>query len=274
MHFWRSYFVFSLGAVGLTIFCRFAFAVEQRPVRPVAPSQTPVAPSSQSLSVFAKGESLTYIAKLNDLPAGEAAIRLRQEQQDGRNVYRVTAQGRTNELVDFLLQLRGEADGLFLANGGSPITFHLAYTERERLRELGVRYDPETKTLIGTTKKKDRSREQRESGVGLYDPISAFYLLRSHELTAGASQQVNVFTGKDRYQIVAQVVRKENIVLEEREQPALRLHLEGFRADDSDRKNAFPEQTTLWVSPDALHVPLRLESVVQLGVFVIELSER
>ena len=137
-----------------------------------------------------------------------------------------------------------------------------------------MRYNPETKTLIGTTKRKERSREQRESDVGLYDPISAFYVLRSHELTAGASQQVNVFTGKDRYQIIAHVVRKENIVLEEREHPTLRLHLEGFRADDSNRKNVFPEQTTLWVSPDALHVPLRLESLLPLGVFVMELNGR
>jgi uncharacterized protein DUF3108 len=272
MQSWRSYFVFS-AAVGLTIACRFAFAVEARPVRPVAPAQSSAAASSP-LAVFAEGESLTYIAKLNELPAGDAAIRLRKEQQEGRNVYRVTAQGRTNELVDFLVQLRGEADGLFAANGGSPIMFRLAYTERERSRELGVRYDPETKTLVGTTKKKERSREQREAGVGLYDPISAFYVLRSHELTAGASQQVDVFTGKDRYQIVAHVVRKENIMLEEREHPAIRLHLEGFRADDSNRKNVFPEQTTLWVSPDALHVPLRLESLLPLGVFVMELNGR
>jgi len=259
--------------VGLTISCRLAFAVEQRPVRPVAPAQSS-ATSSLPLSIFAEGESLTYIAKLNELPAGDAAIRLRKEQQDGRNVYRVTAQGRTNELVDVLLQLRGEADGLFAANGGSPIMFRLAYTEQERARELGVRYDPETKTLIGTTKRKERSREQRESEVGLYDPISAFYVLRSHELTAGASQQVNVFTGKDRYQIVAHVVRKENIVLGENEQPTIRLHLEGFRTDDSSRKNVFPEQTTLWVSPDALHVPLKLESMLPLGIFALELSGR
>jgi hypothetical protein len=128
MQSWRSSLVLGLGAVGLTISCRLAFAVEQRPVRPVAPAQSS-ATSSPPLSIFAEGESLTYIAKLNELPAGDAAIRLRKEQQDGRNVYRVTAQGRTNELVDFLLQLRGDDDGLFASNGGIPILINLTYIQ-------------------------------------------------------------------------------------------------------------------------------------------------
>ncbi len=83
-----------------------------------------------------------------------------------------------------------------------------------------------------------------------------------------------MFTGKERYQILAHVVRKETILLNEKEQAALRLHLEGFRANESERKNAFPAETTLWVSPDAVHVPLKLESVLPVGVFVVELNGR
>ena len=108
--------------------------------------------------------------------------------------------------------------------------------------------------------------------AGLYDPLSALYFLRSQELTSGALHRINVFTGKERYQIFAHVVRKETILINEQEQAAVRLHLEGFRDNDGERKNAFPAETTLWVSPDAAHVPLKLESMLPFGVFVVELN--
>jgi len=235
---------------------------------------TPVAAPAPSSLMFAKGELLSYVAKLNELPAGDGEIRLRKEQQDGREVYRVLAQGRTSELVDYLFRLRGTADSTFTTNGFSPLAFRFSYTNGDRPRELGVRYDPETKSLVGMVKKKNQARERSEPAAGVYDPISALYLFRSRELAPGSSQQVEVFTGKDRYQVVAHVVRKEEVHLMSGERPAVRLHLEGFRTNDGARKNSFPEETTLWVSPDAAHVPLKLESFLPFGLFVVELSER
>jgi len=47
-------------------------------------------------AAFARGETLAYTAMLNELPAGDAEVRLRQERQDGREVYRVTAQASTS----------------------------------------------------------------------------------------------------------------------------------------------------------------------------------
>jgi len=269
----RYRLVSKLGLFFFFVFCTVAWTADKNPTQRTPAGQTQPQ-SSATATLFARGEALTYIAKLNEIPAGDGAIRLRKIQQDGREVYRVTAQGRTNELVDILFNVRGEADGLFAASGLSPISFRFAFTERERPRELGVRYDPVTKTLVGMTKKKDRTKERSEPASGVYDPFSAFYLLRSRDLTPGSSQQIAVFTGKDRYQIIAHVVRKENLFLIDSEQPAIRLHLEGFKATDGARKNAFPEETTLWVSPDPTHVPLRLESFLPFGQFVVELNGR
>lgn len=240
----------------------------QTPHRPPTSQAQPLAPDA----LFTQGETLTYTAKLNELPAGDGEIRLRKIQQSGQDVYQVTARGRTNELVDVLFNIRGEADGLFAANGFSPISFRFAFTERDRSHELGVRYDAATNTLIGLAKKKERARERREPAAAVYDPFSAFYLLRSRDLTPGSSQQIAVFTGKDRYQLTAHVVRQERILLLDDERAAVRLHLEGFKATDGGRKNALPQETTLWVSPDPRHVPLKLESFLPFGQFVAELN--
>lgn len=259
------------GILLLGLCCASVWAAEN----PIPRRTTPASVLAQSsVTPFIKGESLTYTAKLNELPAGDGEIRLRKEQREGREVYLVTAQGRTNELVDYLFRLRGTADGVFAASGFNPISFRFVYTEGDRPRELGVRYDPATKMLIGVTKKKAQTKERSEPATEVYDPLSALYFFRSRDLAPGSLHQVDVFTGKDRYQVAAHVVRKEDVLLMSGERPAIRLHLEGFRAGDGARKNRFPDETTLWVSPDAAHVPLKVESFLPFGPFVVELSER
>lgn len=268
----RTAFAFGVGLVLLECLLTSGFAAEKpaKPETPRAPAQERSAPAS---SVFATGEALSYIAKLNDLPAGDGALRLWKDRQPERDIYRVMAQGRTNELVDMLFRVRGTADGAFTVNGLVPISFRFAYTERDRPRELGVRFDPVKKTLVGLHKRKDQAREYSEPAAGVNDPLSALYVLRSRELTPGTPQRLEVFTGKDRYRIVAHVVRRENVLVSSEERPALRLQLEGTQIGDGRQRNALPEETLLWVSPDAKHVPLKLESLLPFGLLVVELNE-
>jgi hypothetical protein len=262
----------SLCIVPLGLTYLSAWAVEKRAAQPQTTAALSVQPP-QVPTAFAKGETLAYTALLNELPAGDGEIRLRKERQDEREVYRVTAQARTNELVDFLFRVRGTADGMFAAAGFSPLSFRLVYSEQERPRELGVRYNPTTKTLVGTVKKREQIKERSEPATDVYDPVSAFYLLRSRALIPGTAHQIEVFTGKDRYRLTVQVVRKEDVQLVSGVKAALRLHLEGILLSDSSQKNQLPKETTAWVTPDDSHTPLKLESVLPIGWVVVELRE-
>jgi hypothetical protein len=246
-------------------------AAGDRQPRPAA--VTPVAVQSQTPSaLFGRGETLLYTALLNQLPAGDAEIRLHKEQQDGREVYRVSGQAQTNELIDYLYQLRGTAEGMFTASGSTPLLFRLAYTGNGRPRELEVRYDAKTQTLQGSVKRKNKVTERSVPATDIYDPSTALYLFRSTDLTAGKPFQVEVFTGKERYRITVQMVRKEDVQLTSGPRPALRLHPMIFSLDDAPQKNLLPDETTLWVATDATHTPLKLESFVPIGQVVVELS--
>ncbi len=262
----------SLSVVALILPGFLARAADKHPPRPAAVTPAP-SQSHTASAVFTQGETLSYTALLNELPAGDAEIRLRKEQQDGREVYRVTGQARTNELIDYLYRLRGTAEGMFTANGLTPVLFHVAYTDNDRPRELDVRYDAKTKTLQGSIKRKDRVTERSVPATDVYDPSTALYLFRNTELTPGKPFQVEVFTGKERYRITAQVIRKENVQLTSGPRPALRLHLMIFSLDDAPQKNLLPDETTLWVATDATHTPLKLESFVPIGQVVMELSK-
>jgi len=267
------YVTLSLVVIALSLAGFPAPAADKRPAGPA--STTPSVTQSRLLvpPIFAQGETLTYTATLNDLPAGDSEIRLRQERQDGREVYRATVQARSNEWIDYLYRLRGTADGMFTTNGFTPLLFHLAYTEGERQRELTVRSDVAAKMLLGSVKRREREKERAVPAKDVYDPLSAFYRLRSSALTPGKPLQIEVFTGKERYRITAHVVRKEDVQLTSGVRLAIRIHPMVFSLDSAPDKNLLPQETTLWVSVDETHTPLKLESFVPLGRVLVELSQ-
>lgn len=247
-----------------------ATAAERRPTRST-PSQAATSSPPPKAS-FAHGETLTYIVLFNELPAGDAEIRLNREQQDGHDIYRVTGRAQTNEYLDYLYKLRGSAEGRFTANSLAPLFFRVGYADKGRPRELEVRYDAKTKTLLGSSKRKNKVAERSVPATNVYDPSTALYLFRSTNLTPGKSFQVEVFTGKERYRITAQVVRREEVQLTSGPRPAIRLRPMVFSLDDDPHKNLLPEETTLWVAPDPTHTPLKLESYLPIGQVALELS--
>jgi hypothetical protein len=224
--------------------------------------------------VFASGETLAYTAMLNELPAGDGELRLRKEQHDGRDVYRFTAQARSNELVDYLYRRRDTAEALFTATNYAPVSFWIRSKENDRQREYGVEYDPQTQKLIGRAKRRDQTKERTLPAGAVYDPVSALYLLRSRNFLPGATLEAEVFTGRAHYRVLAQVIGKETVELRSGRHPSIRLHPEVFSLDKASSDNLLPSETILWVTTDPTHIPLKIESYLPIGRVVVELNER
>ena len=220
-------------------------------------------------------DRLRFSVTFNQLDAGGGEIQLRQEKQtDGRDVFRFIGKARTSEWVDYLYKRRDSADAIFSVSDYSPFSFLLLSREGDRRREYEVRYDPQTKTLVGSVKRKSRVREQSYPVGNVYDPVSALYRIRSRNLSPGTSIETQIFTGKALYRFVAQVVEKETIEVDGRKRPALRLHPEVYSLEKDTHENILPQETTLWVSADPLHIPLKLESGTMWGWIVVELDKR
>ncbi|NOT56236.1 MAG: DUF3108 domain-containing protein [Deltaproteobacteria bacterium] len=239
------------------------------PKKPSVKAPTPAPPVPL---VFARGERLAYTATLNELPAGEGELSLRKEQDDGREVYRFTAQARSNELVDYLYRRRDSAEATFTAANYMPVFFRLRSKENERHREYGVQYDPRTQTLIGQVKRRDRVKERTLPAGTAHDPASALYLLRSQDFQPGTTLEAEVFTGRDHFRVRARVIGKERITLGTGQRQAIRLQPEVFSLDKASGDNLLPSETTLWVTADAAHTPLKIESYLPLGHVVVELT--
>jgi hypothetical protein len=241
------------------------------PQKAVPAQSKPVVPPP----LFAQGETLRFSATFNQLDAGGGEVQLRKEKQnDGREVFRFTGTARTSDWVDLLYKRRDSADATFSMGDYTPLSFLLLSRESDRRREYSVRYDPTTKALIGSVKRKNRVREQSLPAGKVYDPISALYLLRSRALVPGTPIETQIFTGRGHYRFVAQVLEKETIEVDGKRQPALRLRPEVYSLEKDTSENILPEETTLWVSADPLHIPLKLESGTTWGWIVVELDRK
>jgi hypothetical protein len=84
---------------------------------------------------------------------------------------------------------------------------------------------------------------------------------------------MEIFTGKERYRVLAHVVRKEKVQVLSGERVAFRLQPMVFSLDEAPQENLLPAQTTLWVTTDATHTPVKLETLLPLGSVVVELSQ-
>jgi Protein of unknown function (DUF3108) len=253
------------------------FAETKRTQRSTSPKKSLVkvpTPTPTTPFIFAQGERLAYTATLNELPAGEGELSLRQERNEGREMYRFTAQARSNELVDYLYHRRDTAEAMFTATNYMPVFFRLRSKENEHQREYGVQYDPQTQTLIGQVKRRDRMKERTLPAGTVYDPVSALYLLRSQNFLSGTTLEAEVFTGRDHYQVRARVIGRERITLGTVQRQAIRLQPEVFSLDKAAQENLLPPETTLWVTADAAHTPLKIESYLPLGRVVVELTGR
>ena len=250
--------------------------VRRPPVKQNVPQKAdPVQPKSLTPpSIFAQGETLRFSATFNQLEAGSGEVQLRREQADGREVFRFSGKARTSEWIDYLYKRRDSADARFEIKDYSPFSFLMSSREGDRRREYEVRYDPQSKTLVGSVKRKNRTREQSLPVGNVYDPVSALYLLRSRELVPGTPVETQIFTGKGLYRFTAKVLEKETIEVDGRKRPALRLHPEMYSLEKDTHENILPQETTLWVSADPTHIPLKLESGTMWGWIVVELEKK
>lgn len=277
----RCLSIFVVFALCIGLASEAALAVNQpvwrQPVKRKVPQKATPAQPKPVLppSIFAQGETLRFSATFNQLDAGGGDVQLRKEKlSDGREVFRFSGKARTSEWVDLLYKRRDSADATFGLGDYSPLSFLLLSREGDRRREYSVRYDPTTKALIGSVKRKNRVREQSLPAGKVYDPISALYLLRSRELVSGTSIETQVFTGRGHYRFVAQVVGKETIEVDGKKRAALRLQPEVYSLDKDTNENILPQETTLWVSADPLHIPLKLESGTTWGWIIVELDRK
>lgn len=186
--------------------------------------------------------------------------------------YSTKVSGGTDGLARALWMLDAQHSALVQAGTDKPVRISQVEHYRKRTIETLVRYDAKgLDRLRRVTPSPDKAVWKRVNFSPMYDVIGGVLYVRSQPLKVGDSIGVVSFPGDSPYLTVVQVIKRENIRCMGRDWPALRLSLQirkltvrKEKPEDAIEYSKF-HSGTVWVSDDALRIPLRAEVHVFVG---------
>jgi len=216
-----------------------------------------------------------------------ATLTLEHEIQPTR--YRSRLLIKTVGLVEKLVHYRAKtlATG-WLGDGDSllPVTYRSEYRSRKKDRRSVVKFDPASGDVVEleNTKrgKPDNSKVPEALRRNVIDPLTAFLRIRDHIATAGEGETftAQIFDGRRRYDLAAEVVGRDRASVAGRQQRVVRLaltleFLAGSNADDMEKVAVDDDriEAELLLSDDQRLLPLRLSLLDTVIAGSIELLQ-
>lgn len=232
-----------------------------------SPEITPAAEQVQAH--FNPGEKLTYELRWSFIPAGTATMEvLPLESRDGEKVYHFVMEARSNKVIDLLYMVRDRID----AYADLPLSRSVHYRKKQhegRYRaDITVTFDwKKNQAQFSDT---GELRDPVDLIPGSFDPLSAFYHIRGVNYVVGGDITIPITDGKKNITARAKVLRRETITVDSGTWDTFLI-----RPDIKDVGGVFKKspkaQILLWLSADALKIPIRIKSKVKVGSFIGEL---
>jgi hypothetical protein len=208
------------------------------------------------------------------LTAAEARVRLRREPG---GIWRAEVRGGTSGVVRSLWKL--DADYTARVSANNWMTRSALLTERYRSYDVTEEMD----FRPGGVRSKRQSTRRGASPAkwmnfyvaGLRDMAGALLLARSHDLADGQVLNLAVFPGEWMYLVRVKVEGREKLRWQGGERNVIRLGLQidWIDKDYSLKPHKKFQRGTVWVSDDAVRLPLRVEVKVFVGSVFAELVE-
>lgn len=209
-------------------------------------------------------EVLRYEVTWNGNKAGHGDI---STKRDAKTV-NVTAQAVSDGLLKSLVEMWSRIQATFSAKTLQPLSYNFAFKSNLGSPELvALTFDHKTK-LVQIDKQRGNERENHaEQFSGLYDPITAAFLLRNQK-DYTKPLFVDIFDGKDKSRLFVSYSGNDRLKLQTGYHPAVCLNLRLTKLT-GDRKEIGTGK--LWISDDPHRVPLCLTSSPLVGTIKFEL---
>ncbi|MGH7840040.1 MAG: DUF3108 domain-containing protein, partial [Candidatus Binataceae bacterium] len=150
---------------------------------------------------------------------------------------------------------------------------YIVQHEKSRLDFWRATFDDSAHLVTAVkTNRAGRTWIRRFSGGEPWGPFSGAMMALAQPLTPGATYTVDVFSGGNRYVFAFAVLKREQITTALGSFAALRIEPSAVWLSE----NSFRSQTssmTVWVTDDARHLPLRIESAVFFGTVRADLTQ-
>ncbi len=235
------------------------------------PLEQPALPADDFCAIrntsFQPGEQLNFVIYYSIIGiyvnAGNATVTTNLERMNNRPVYHITGAGKSNSSYDWISKVNNRYETFMDTSTMQPMKFIRDVHEGNHKKYENVSFNRTTKTAV--------------SNDGVYkvpacvqDVVSSLYYARNIDFSkykSGDKIAFNMFLDGEVYSMYLRYIGKEEIKTRYGKFRSIKLKpllLKGNTFEGGEKMN-------VWVSDDANHIPLRVESPISVGSVKVDM---
>ena len=220
-------------------------------------------------AAFQAGEKITYAVYYKVVGlyvnAGTATFTTSKENYLNREVFHVVGEGITNTRYDWIFKVRDRYESYFDSKSFESMKFIRHVNEGDYKKHEEVTFNEASNTALtptGVYKVPDKTK----------DVLNALYHTRSIDYNAykvGEKISFKLFVDNEVYDMYVRYLGKETITTKYGKFKVLKLKpllLKGSIFDGGEKMN-------IWITDDANHIPVRIESPIIVGTVMIDMMQ-
>ncbi|UCG77718.1 MAG: DUF3108 domain-containing protein [Nitrospirota bacterium] len=209
-------------------------------------------------------EKLNYDLSWIGIKAGESSLEI-SDGEDG--TIHIASTARSVGWVSVLFRVRDRVDAVIEKEPfWFPINYHLQQEEGARERNWEVVFDRKELKATYIDHLNDEKKEY-EVPPKVFDPLSAFFMMRKADLVIGESSYITLFDSELLYELEVKVIKKEKIVVPAGEFDTILI------SPILQSEGIFSREGAIytWLTDDEKRIPVKLKTKVSIGSISAEL---
>jgi len=212
---------------------------------------------------FGVGERLEFSVGYGVIKAGTAVMEIPDiAKLDGRKCYHIVSTARSNKFFSVFFKVDDRVESFMDIYGLYSLRYDKHLREGKFRTDVSMVFDQANNLAIY-----DAGKDTFEVAEYVQDVLSAFYFVRTQELTVGRSIFVDNHTDRKNYPLEVKVLRKERIKVEAGEIDCLVVKPILQTPGIFEQKGSL----TVWLTDDEVKMPVLMKSKVVIGSISTEL---
>jgi hypothetical protein len=233
------------------------------------PAKTPAAPSREATVPFRVGETLTYAVSWSQfLTAGTAVAKvIEKKPSSGSTAYSIIADGRPLPLVARFYPVYYKMETLLDSFTILAHSTSMYSEENGRPHQTNTRFDRAVRRAFYDVPAEPSLKDDFEIPANAQDGLATLYAIRSHAFKAGERFSIPVADDGSLYSVEFETRAPERVRVPLGDIDAWSLRITILDAQQQPAAS----NSGVWISTDARRLPVKLQSDLAIGSFVLAL---
>ena len=212
---------------------------------------------------FGVGERLEFSVGYGVIKAGTAVMEIPEiVKLDGRKCYHIVSTAKSNKFFSVFFKVDDKVESFMDVHGLFSLRYDKHLREGKFKADISMIFDQENHLAIYNS-----GKDTFEVAEYAQDVLSAFYFVRTQELTVGKSIFVDNHTDKKNYPLEVKVLRKERVKVDAGEFDCVVVEPLLKTPGIFKQKGSL----TIWLTDDETKMPVLMKSKVIIGSISTEL---